>query len=797
MRLRIEGCRSEPLSSYLSALAILRLVGEQKDSDARGWWEQGVFHLDSCLDRDGLVDFFIHEYIPTPIVSPWNGGSGFGEGDINEGMEAILDSNIERFSQYRNIIETIRSFPEIPGFDHPINRLLGLLQEEADKSKGKTRQKYLDLINDTRYLADLVPRLPSEHDILEMKFDELEKLTSQSSNPDQAEKERIQSIKKLIASIKKVRNAIKTIERSAGKDQVIIACRDRLDEAAVEWIDAAAIIDPEGNQQFPPILGTGGNDGRLEFSKTFMKNLTFLFIDKPDSSYELLRNILFNELTDQLQISSVGQYDPGRSGGFNQGAEIETKNFPVNPWSYILTLEGTIPWTSSIARRNKSEGKGYLRSPFTVRSRPVGYTSSTEADSASARAEIWTPLWSQPATYQEIKALLSEGRADIGRNPATNGIDFAEAVTSLGTDRGISEFVRYNLLQRRGNSYVALPAGRFPVQFRSESDLVRELKPLLNQITIKGDEAPARLISARRNLDEKIFSLLLHGGAKNVKNLIAAIGRLEKIIAQSGYSKKPITRRPIAGLTPEWIYAADDGSIELRIATALASIGATGGVGPIRANLAPVDPTAPWKWKEGRGQTAWEGNSLSTRLASVIARRMMDAESLGTESNPLWGSIQIDPQDIGTFIEGDLNEQLVEDLLFGLTWIRWSDKKAVSALRNKLLFRNGWKYPLNERLISRPFALIKLLFLPGGIEKGDEKVTIKAEPSIIPLLRGGRINDACTIAGRRLRGTGFKPMTSSFPDGEEGLRIAAAILLPMRNEKEMMKRVLQPQEKDI
>jgi len=290
----------------------------------------------------------------------------------------------------------------------------------------------------------------------------------------------------------------------------------------------------------------------------------------------------------------VGQYDPGRAGGFNQGHGIENKDFPVNPWSFVLTMEGTISWASSVARRQRSTGPGFLRSPFTVRSTPVGYASSCDKDKKNAD-EIWAPLWGRPTGYRELRSFLSEGRADVGRRPAATGIEFAEAASSLGVDRGVTEFVRYSLLERRGRNYVALPAGRFPVSARTESDLIRELNQLLGSVDnflrkFKGDGPPASFSSARREIDEAIYTLLIHGGATHVKYLVAAIGRLERLMAQRGPERDPKLARPVSGLSPRWIVAADDGSIEVRIAAALASIGATGDVGPIRANLAPVDP---------------------------------------------------------------------------------------------------------------------------------------------------------------------------------------------------------------
>jgi len=416
------------------------------------------------------------------------------------------------------------------------------------------------------------------------------------------------------------------------------------------------------------------------------------------------------------------------------------------------------------------------------------------------KAEIWAPLWNHPTGYQEIQSFLSEGRADVGRRPASTGIEFAEAAASLGVDRGVTEFARYSLLKRRGDSYVALPAGRFPVRIRTESDLIRELNPLLRSVDgflrgFKGEGPPARFLSARRGVDEAIYTLLIHGGATRAKYLVAAIGRLERLIAQREPERDPKLSRPVSGLSPQWIAAVDDGSIEVRIAAALASIGATGDVGPIRANLAPVDPMKPWKWGSGRGQVAWLGNSLTTRLASVLSRRMVDAQRTGARGNPLWGAIRLSPKDVSALIDGDIDESLIEDLLFGFTWIRWGDTEALRTVREDLMAQKGWRRPTAERLVPRSFALLKLLFLSGEIKTSGEAITIKPESSILPRLIGGHVQDACKVAGRRLSSAGLIPITTDFPDGGDGVRMAAALLLPIQGEQEIMRLVFRPQQK--
>lgn len=235
-------------------------------------------------------------------------------------------------------------------------------------------------------------------------------------------------------------------------------------------MDAAVTIGTEAGASYPPLLGTGGNEGRLEYTNVFMRRLsTVMNTDAAGISDGLLLNALFGKPAAGLTIEPVGQHDPGRAGGFNQGAGIEQKEFPTNPWNFILAMEGAIAWSSGVARRQGVSTTRLLASPFTVHPRSVGYASSSEAEQTGGRAEIWAPLWDRPVNYPELRTFFGEGRADVGSHPAADAIGFAEAAGSLGVDRGVSSFARYLLLKRRGDSYVALPAGRFPVHYRAEA----------------------------------------------------------------------------------------------------------------------------------------------------------------------------------------------------------------------------------------------------------------------------------------------------------------------------------------
>jgi CRISPR-associated protein Csx17 len=133
----LSGCRPEPLASYLKALGVLRLVAEQKDRNAAGFWRGEHFVLRSSLDADALVAFFEKEWRPTPIIAPWNGGSGFtGDEDSEEAedddndeakgsKEVDADSPVawirqcpdERLTAVRAVVEKIFAWPDLPPTD--------------------------------------------------------------------------------------------------------------------------------------------------------------------------------------------------------------------------------------------------------------------------------------------------------------------------------------------------------------------------------------------------------------------------------------------------------------------------------------------------------------------------------------------------------------------------------------------------------------------------------------------------------------------------------------------------------
>ena len=108
----LRGCRPEPLGAYLAGVAILRLVAEQRDPAASGAWTEEGFFLTSALDREALGTFLLEDYQPTPLVSPWNKGSGFAPGTASrsaaDALRSIEESAACRLAGYRDAIACAR-----------------------------------------------------------------------------------------------------------------------------------------------------------------------------------------------------------------------------------------------------------------------------------------------------------------------------------------------------------------------------------------------------------------------------------------------------------------------------------------------------------------------------------------------------------------------------------------------------------------------------------------------------------------------------------------------------------------
>ncbi len=561
--IELRGCTPEPLMAYLKALGIFRLVAEQKDKEARAWWHNDTFMLRSTLDRDSLVEFFLEEYRPTPIVSPWNGGSGFyakGSRAAREAISAIKDTSSDRLKDYRRAIE----------LSHRILKVTSGIDEKPSDS---------------------------------------EKLT------------------------------------------ILAKCRNQWPDLSMRWLDAVYVLSSAG-REFMPLLGTGANDGNLEFSVNFIRNLmpslTGVEIGKkpargtdPDERREgWLRFSILNHGDAVLAERAVGQFHPGGVGGANATTGFQAGSL-INPWDFVLMIEGALLFAGAAARRLSSQASSKAVFPFTaVDGSAAGYGTSAGSEyGRKFKAEFWAPLWDRPINLAELVHFMSEGRAQVGRGQGTSGSDFARAVAGLGIERGITQFQRYGFIERNGQSDLATPLGRFYAQSDKDTterasvlfDLDIWMQRLWNQM--RGNNAPSGLGTVLRQVEGAIIEFCQPGHARDLQDVLIAVGRAERWVSRSSLTRdndKGRGVRPLDDLSSEWARHADDAnSAEFRLALALASIVPETGekeykVGPIRDNLEPVEthPDKRAEWDTDSTSFVWTAGDPLANMLAVLGRRV-------------------------------------------------------------------------------------------------------------------------------------------------------------------------------
>ncbi|MGI6792292.1 type I-G CRISPR-associated protein Cas8g1/Csx17 [Aminivibrio sp.] len=763
MSVRLEGCGITPLSGYLKALGVMRIVSQQLEPSVQGAWRGDCFILAGSLEEDSLSDFLLKEYSPTPIVAPWNGGSGFNPNDDKSALNAILALKGDRFKPYVSVIREILSWPEIPSPPDTVEKLLDSLEAEAGR-KGETKEG-----DKIRALAAEIRAFPpgSDPTVFPTEKKQLEKAIESLGG-----KNALQDSSQWRMAVKKGVNIISKAQRSLDKTALLNACRARLPEEILDWFDAAYALTGTDSASFAPVLGSGANDGRLEFTNNFMKRVLDVLVSFPeDKSRELLEASLFGRGASGLIKGKIGFYDPGRAGGYNQGAGIEKKDFFINPWDYVLLFEGLPVLAASVTRRAGQAG-AYISSPFTARHTRVGYVS---AGGEKDRNETWLPVWDNPASYREIRFLFREGRSTLGRRVSRTGLDFVRSARTLGVDRGIRFFQRYVYLERRGNNYVALPAGVIAVKEQKDVAVLNEADSLLRSLDGFlggfGQNVPSSFSAARRRIDACLFACAEEPNPARFRNLVRSFGAMEQLIVKMDNSNPKKLKRPLTGLSPRWVALCsgkEDALPEVFLAGALSSIMVSGKVGPLRTYLSGVDSQNPRSWSRD-GHRFWSGISLEERLCRLVMRRQMDAGRLRVPAFPAEGHLRLNPEQVVPFLEKRTDDALLEELLWGFLWIDW--RKSSHGM-----FPKGAACSGETPVIPRIWALMKLCHAPERI--GDRELPL--EPRIAQNLFAGRMEEAERIAVMRLRGSGYIPHPVVFSEACEPRRILASLLFPVR-----------------
>lgn len=710
--LPLTGCTPTPLAGYLKALGVLRLLSEQQPAATapRGGWQGETFVLHGTQDREAIVEFFLHRYRPTPILAPWNGGSGFY---LREGKTEAIDAATGKRAK------------------------TGLRTESTAASK---------TLDDMA--ASTAPRFALIRDCIEVSRQLLHSLRMESAPKEEA------------------------------KSGLLLRLRGALPAAALESLDAAYVLLHDSAKP-PPLLGTGLNDGNLDFSSNFLQSLATLFdlgTGNPIRvSRDLLATALFGDTLRGLQDSAIGQFHPHAAGGPNTTSGFDGRAL-VNPWDLVLMLEGALLFAAAAVKRSNIEAGSGASFPFCVRPSDCGYPSAALADS-DARGEFWAPLWSQPICLAELRQILGEGRASLRHRAARDGLEFSRAVARLGIDRGLSGFQRYSFAPRNGRAFMATPLDRIQTRARPQaSSLIDELENdgWLDRVrrAARADRAPSRVRTAVRRVEAAIMALLVLTRPESdestaVETLLLLIAELERILSRSQRWSTEQGLRPIRTLGSTWWHRLGRRErAELDLAAGLASLRRP----HFRTQWEPIQIERGMpQWAENRSKVVWNDHDLTGSLIAVHRHRILAGEAPQTSIRPTYF---VRAASLERFLDGDVDDRLMARWARALSLLELPPDADRSALPP-----SG---PTYASVVARwPVSFgLPCLALAGHAPRSDDPM-----PRLPALLRRGETGDGHAVsrlAAQRLRASGFTPAVRICETQGPGVkRAVAATIFPL------------------
>jgi CRISPR-associated protein Csx17 len=690
----LPGLRTTPLASYLAGLGLVRVLGEQAAPGLTARWTPDGLVVETAVAD--IAGWLADQYQPTPVLSPWNSGSGFGERDRapKEALDALLG---------------------LPGSRlEPFRAAMGVASEVGRRfrSEGWT------------------------------------------------------------------------------KERAVRELRNRCPEPLLPWIDAAVVL--AGDQVFyPPLLGTGGNDGRLDFSTTFHQRLRDLLDPTPKARERAVaqaRDLLGGTQSERLHAAPIGQFDPAAAGGRNSSPFGGAPSI-VNPWSFVLLVEGALLFAATAVRRHQ-HGPRRAAIPFTVESSPDGSASGAEGELRTSRGEVWAPVWDRPFTLPEITQLFTEARASWRGRPARRAVEFYAATRTLGVARGVGGFERYGLHQRNGLAFVAVPIERVAVTERPAVRLAARLEDWVSQV--RRGQMSSAVTRAVRRFDAAHLAFARAGDALTLGRLLAAVTDLELAVGRSGRAREQVPVRTPPRAHDFLVELTAVECPELRVAVGIASCATRPGVDAarqpartMRQILLPVDPGQRWRDTPVVGGLGLR--PLRAVLADVLAWRCRTAldeqNAVAYRGAPTFrNGIRVPDADLHAFaVPGRLSEPDLDLWLRACLALRWDG------------VAHEWTDPGPP---SEPVPVLGLLHpfaegiapTQGQAERGMPRLALSPEWPI--RLSAGLVTAVHVGAARRLEQAGWQAVPPLAQTRVDGPSVAAALVPRCRRPQRVLRRHL-------
>ncbi|MDY0067510.1 MAG: type I-U CRISPR-associated protein Csx17 [Steroidobacteraceae bacterium] len=570
------------------------------------------------------------------------------------------------------------------------------------------------------------------------------------------------------------------------------------EEAYLELFAAHAV--PHARVSFNPLLGSGGNAGRRDFSTGWKQAVDALAVapkagkgrgktkaarsGEPVSAPDVRRSelsafLLGQPLTWLLEKLAAGSWFSEATKLYNSG-QSPAREGQISPWAMVLACEGLALLVGGASRRLGARTRAVGAFPFVTQ--PVAPEAAGEA--GRILGEIWTPLWSRPMTLAEAQTLFSRGRAELRGRGAVTPAAFATAIRKRGVDAGISEFRRFTLGRTTSaNTFEPRLEARFSLDTSADamnaaaSRVLECVTALIEQRGFPRDrkvgqrwrfeglrgpiEAALLDVAADPNRSESSIALL--------DTIVAALDRIDR---NRSFREGKVRWEP---LPLEWLpslFADEQPEAEARLALSLAS--AFPAALPFAAFRFGVEwarekngkyeydwgtkpawfehtkvPPARWVWGPGE---------LARVLSYVLSRKLLEEARLDgghAKRSPGRSPLPATAAQVQQWLAGELDEQVLAAWLSRLAlfdW-RWIPEEVRSLVRAET-FQPRTDGALALLGLVQPFVdqrplVVKDLSPDDLLSDETGARTAEVARSLTTLIRAGSLDAAIRLAGSR------------------------------------------------
>lgn len=565
------------------------------------------------------------------------------------------------------------------------------------------------------------------------------------------------------------------------------------DSSQVRLLDAHII--GSGRNQFNHLFGTGGNIGKRDLAKTSKDARQLIQKGKLQEKTAWLEQTLYEKSNGTLpKLNNTGTWFVYANKTFSSGQEWYREG-EISPWSFLLALEGALLFVGGVNRRLGSRSRAYAVFPFLTE--PP--SPKTENEVGYVRAELWTPIWSNPANLSELRDLLERGLARIGERAAKSPHEYAIAAMKAGTDAGVTAFARFVLRQTTSSQvFEAIPKEEIAVSKKSsdESKLIEPLLSWLDRLPYEPTDRKqkGKFKGLRGRVEEGIVHLAANPqDAERWRQLWLLLPDIQSRIDKNKNLRSANRALPL--LNENWFEKAwgESPRDEVLVAQAVASIGA-GTEEPILKNIFGVEE----KYKkiifvgEQRPQkVVWHTGDLTAVFLTLIHRRLIDAEKDAGDNAPrLPFNFQrtCSPEVLTAFLSKSLDYEMIGRWIPAFSLVKWTHQSHVKEdaheNENQNFITDG-AYLLQA--LFRPFfCSFNLKFDDVELFPGHLKPRTIIARRLFNLIRQNAWDEAIQLAKSRYLAGGHEIIFSPTIENADGETIASALLVPI-SPKEIIK----------